>query len=642
MSRARLLLGVLALAGSLGFVAAAAGPAAPALAASTPHSINGTWFCCGAGGAAAQDLNIDGNVGTGTIAGNQFATLQVTYNWPDVQIVTIYDPPSTYQATFEGVISNNATVITGTWSSNIGQSGTFTATLEGPGGLNGAWWCCQADIANDSIYVFSGTSGYVAQLDGGQVATLQVSSSGPQVAFTASYRNGTFTQTYTGTYSSDGRSMSGTWTDSTGGSGTWTALYAGVSPPTGVLALPSRDVTPAPIATSLGTPGEVFHDLPHDVANAAIAVGAILFITFPANIFNQTFSTNYDEILVIIGGWRRRARRFLHLKEPTPKPEPEPTAASTAASAADAATSPADASAPTEPAPIPTPGKATAWWFGAVLVMGAILGGLLNPHFGLNGTTVANFVSTLLAFAFGAVVSWFVAHRFRRWHHYGTVTYLKALPLGLGIAALCVLISRVSNFQPGYLYGVIVGVAFAETIADRHNAHLTAISTITTLSVAVLAWLIWIPVNHLSLEHLTNLPLSVLDDLLGSIFVGGIVGTVVGLIPLVTMPGHTLIQWRKDAWAAVMFLAMFLLIAVELRPASGPSHSGGAPWVTVLVLFVFFGGGTFAMREYFARRTPQPALAVAASAAPLPSSPTVDGSGDTARDEDAEGVTPTS
>jgi hypothetical protein len=69
------------------------------------------------------------------------------------------------------------------------------------------------------------------------------------------------------------------------------------------------------------------------------------------------------------------------------------------------------------------------------------------------------------------------------------------------------------------------------------------------------------------------------------------------------MPGHTLITWRKDAWAAVMVVAMFLLISVEMRPASGPTHAGGAPWVTVIVLFVLFGGGTFGLRWFFAHRS---------------------------------------
>jgi hypothetical protein len=92
------------------------------------------------------------------------------------------------------------------------------------------------------------------------------------------------------------------------------------------------------------------------------------------------------------------------------------------------------------------------------------------------------------------------------------------------------------------------------------------------------------------------------DDVFGSIFVGGLVGTVVGLLPLEFLPGGTLAKWRRDVWAGVFFVAMFLLIAVELRPAAGPTHHGNAPIVTAIVLFLIFGGATFWMKSYFAKR----------------------------------------
>ncbi len=217
---------------------------------------------------------------------------------------------------------------------------------------------------------------------------------------------------------------------------------------------------------------------------------------------------------------------------------------------------------------------------------------------------------------------------------YPTHTYLKALPLGLGVAALCVIISRASNFEPGYLYGVVVSIAFVESLEDRHNAHLTVIATFSTLIVALLAWFAWVPVNHLALNHSGNIPIAIIDDVLGSIFVGGLVGTVVGMLPLEFMPGGTLLRWRKDVWVIVFFIALFLLVEVELNPASGPTHHGGAPIVTVIVLFVGFGGSTWLMRRYFAKRVAAknvpPALATspAAIGAPAEVDPLLDNNAD--------------
>ena len=83
----------------------------------------------------------------------------------------------------------------------------------------------------------------------------------------------------------------------------------------------------------------------------------------------------------------------------------------------------------------------------------------------------------------------------------------------------------------------------------------------------------------------------------------------------------------------MFFIALFLLIEVELNPASGPTHHGGAPIVTAIVLFVGFGGSTWLMRRYFAKRlaakSATPALesatpALASATAALGPGPDVD------------------
>jgi len=344
----------------------------------------------------------------------------------------------------------------------------------------------------------------------------------------------------------------------------------------------------APIAASIGTPNQIFHSMGHNLVNAAITVAAILFITFPSVIFNQTFSSNYAEILLIVANFRRRIRKAFGLKA---RPEGEGATTDAAKDASSTASTRADA-----------PGRTSRPWFYGVLVAGAILGGLLNPKFGVNERSLADIGATLVAFAFGTLIGWFISKTFRQHHHYKTHTYLHALPLGLAVAALCVLVSRLTNFEPGYLYGVVVSIAFVETLEERHNAHLTAISTLSTLGVALVAWFLWVPVNHFALEHSGNVLLAIVDDVLASIFIGGLVGTVIGLLPLEFMPGGTIAKWRKDVWAIVFFVAIFLLVEIELRPAAGPTHPGGAPIVTALVLFAIFGGGTFWMRHFFAKR----------------------------------------
>lgn len=454
--------------------------------------------------------------------------------------------------------------------------------------LDGTWTCCSAGGASPQLWVIGGNGGVLEDLSGQPFGTFTISLSGSTVSMHQIYNSsfGGYTADFNGTLSADGRTMSGSWTSNAGQSGTLTATLNG---PPHSLNLSTGNVEP--LAASIGTPGQIFHSMGHNIQNAAIAVVLMLGLTFPSTIFNQTFSAHYDEIMAIIERRRARLARLIGLKA---RPEPEGTVEQSDSGAVVASSDEPDAAS--------TP------WFIGVLMIGAVLGAMLSPHFGVNTATAVGFISTIAAFALGALISWYVTRTFRRLRGYRLVSYRKALPLGLAIAALCVLISRVSSFEPGYLYGIVVGVAFAETMNERHNAHLTAIASVSTMSVALISWILWIPVNHLALEHSGFIPLAVVDNVLGSLFIGGLVGTTIGLLPLVLLPGKTLMTWRKDAWAVLFFIALFLLIEVELRPESGPTSSSKAPWVTAIFLFIFFGGGTLAMRRYFSTKSPTSAV----------------------------------
>jgi len=101
--------------------------------------LKGTWSCCSSGGAGAQSFVISS--GTGSIKGvaegadgSVFATISGSLTGNHVQIVTTYnqfDPG--YVATFDGTVSASGSEMSGTWESNEGQSGTWTATRLGEG-----------------------------------------------------------------------------------------------------------------------------------------------------------------------------------------------------------------------------------------------------------------------------------------------------------------------------------------------------------------------------------------------------------------------------------------------------------------------------------------------------------------------------
>jgi hypothetical protein len=356
---------------------------------------------------------------------------------------------------------------------------------------------------------------------------------------------------------------------------------------------------PAPI-NALPTPAEAFSSPARIAVSAAISIAALLFITFPANLFNKTFEENYD---VIAAWWEPRLRRL--------RRKPTSTSGDAEGRAADSAAAADGVTAAT---------KNDRFKFWLVVIAGAIFGGLLNPKFGANSASVNSFVATLLAVIVGTTVGTAVGFLYRRRKKYDVTRHFEALPAGLAIAALCVVLSRISDFQPGYLYGVVCGVAFAGTLAKNESGHLVALGHLATIAVAVIAWFVWVPVNHAALHHPGVFPLVILDDLLASLFVGGLVGSVINLIPVRFMPGHTLASWHRGAWMAVFGVAAFGMIEIVLFP-SRHNHAGHAPIITIIVLFVLFGGGSLVFREYFSRRERRLELAKSGGAtepAPVP------------------------
>lgn len=117
---------VLLVAMSAGMVLAPSATAAP--------TVTGTWSCCGSGGASAQTwvINESGGSlsGTGYNQSNApFTPISGSNSGGSVTIVTgPYDSLPSYTATFVGTIAGGGETMSGTWSSNGGQEGTWSAT----------------------------------------------------------------------------------------------------------------------------------------------------------------------------------------------------------------------------------------------------------------------------------------------------------------------------------------------------------------------------------------------------------------------------------------------------------------------------------------------------------------------------------
>jgi hypothetical protein len=103
--------------------------------------------------------------------------------------------------------------------------------------------------------------------------------------------------------------------------------------------------------------------------------------------------------------------------------------------------------------------------------------------------------------------------------------------------------------------------------------------------------------------------LVLVTDFLGALFAGGLVGSVLSLLPFRFLPGGALLAWHKGAWAALFGVALFGVIEIMLRPENG--HASSAPLVTTIALFAVAGALSIGFALYFSRRKRPDAVAAA-------------------------------
>ena len=337
----------------------------------------------------------------------------------------------------------------------------------------------------------------------------------------------------------------------------------------------------SPFGSSLATPAQILAAPVTLLVSAVIALAAVLLITFPSHLFNRTYEENHE---VIRYWWERRFPWLLRIRLRALSGRRR--------------------------------GLLDGLGYVAVVAIGGVLAALLDPGFGPNLRTLALFTGAVFALLAGALVAFVASSAYRGARHLAGPWRLHALPSGLIVAGACVLVSRLTDFQPGYLYGLIGGVVFARRLTSREEGHTVAVTSLVTLAVAVMAWVAWVPVSAQSVVHPQSFGWAVASNFLAAVFVSGMVGLLIGLVPLRFLPGDKLATWHRGVWGAVFGLAALAVVEVMLRPNSTGARVTAPPFLTTAGLFVGFGAVSVAFWFYFkVRRGPSPQAEVAAASA---------------------------
>jgi hypothetical protein len=312
------------------------------------------------------------------------------------------------------------------------------------------------------------------------------------------------------------------------------------------------------ILTAVPMPGQVSLEFKRLVTSAAVAVAILILFAFPFELFNSTVEQNYDEIR----GWFRMPARAVE--------------AGTKAS--------------------------RGLTFFGLTVITAIVVGFLSPGFGPNMTslvTVIGFSVALLIMSVGfSLPAAFTIHR--KTGEWGRLNFLPGTVL---ISIVMVALSRLGHWQPGYMYGALAGLAFASALDKRDTGRVTAFNWIFALVISIGAFLLRAPVaDAASKPHVSVWWIGVEATLI-LIFLWGIEGLAVSMLPMRFLDGRNVIEWNRVVWALLMFLGVFAVVHILLTPTSGyVGHTTGQVTVGVIALFLIFGAVSVGLWAYFRYR----------------------------------------
>jgi hypothetical protein len=284
----------------------------------------------------------------------------------------------------------------------------------------------------------------------------------------------------------------------------------------------------------------------------------ILLVTFPGALFNSTMGAHYDEI----SRWFRRGREREERRR--------------------------------------RPRLHVAYVLLLFTPVTALVSCYVSPDFGWDRASAGLFLGMSIALLtvvvlFDMVRAWYMRRR------HGAASHLRPRVTGIVLGLALVVVSRVSNFEPGYLYGDFTALVFAfPPPKERDEGAGIALASLLLGAVSLGAWFLLDPIRDAAGEPDAAFWLLVMSSACASLWVSGLGAIVFGLAPVRFFQGEQVMRWSRLGWFAIFGTSVFVFIHVLAHPESGfYGRSADTTLAEVLSLFLGFAAFSVAFWAYF-------------------------------------------
>lgn len=205
------------------------------------------------------------------------------------------------------------------------------------------------------------------------------------------------------------------------------------------------------------------------------------------------------------------------------------------------------------------------WAVAAGVVLAAsVIAAFVDPGFGFNAGSLRVLGSLFLALAVESLLVWFAVIVVTRRTSPDTVAGFHAAPATLLVVALAVVLTRVTGFEPGIVFGLVAGVTFATTAGAAAQGKVALAGVALALGLALVGWVGYSALGPAAAD--SGFARTFATETLSSLAIAGIASLPVALVPLRGMTGHTLYSWSKGLWAASYGIALvgFFLVLMPM------------------------------------------------------------------------------
>jgi len=322
----------------------------------------------------------------------------------------------------------------------------------------------------------------------------------------------------------------------------------------GVIATARYDGTGIDDPSVLSTLPTIAEAAPTPTGWAVIGTGSLmlmLVVGYPSSLLNSVIGSRYSRL---VDDWaaKRKARAAAKAKEGE---EPR------------------------------LPRRAPGWLIWPGFAAAAILGAFVDPDFGWNGMSGRVVLTLFLSFLLFNLLIWWVVRRVARRLQPDSGPYLRLRWGSLLLVGVAVLVARLLELEPGVIFGLVAGVAYAVALTATRSALIVLVGSGIGLALAAIGW-----VGYSLLAPATagtdNPVLIFLVEFLAGMTIKGVSSLPLSLLPIAGFDGGKLVKWKRLAWAGayVVGLAAFMLVLVTVPKAWGEVPGDFLRWLLI------FGG----------------------------------------------------